>query len=478
MHTTDPPPGWSAEEFARYREYMGDNWLPPPELRHNGPPTAEPQEVAEDPNSKLPWHRPTMREHTVQEALAEELIDQADADLAAGLAQIKADYTSGTNGKPPAERAPIGDNNGPPLEPPSDLGPDQSYRIGFDIPEWVPRDQVREFESVLQAQGSYPARLAALDQAAFRTRASTSVSHRCFRLYDAILDVSKGAHRCSFLDLEKLGYVAGIDGSNASRIIHDLEEPGLVKALRFTEGRIGTTKSQKVLLAPIVTAEDRTKATAERIFAEAEAAKRAEMEKRAEAERRRYRERNPQSDRHGNGQKEDPVVSATVRNSDSHGNGQARFSDRSGDFSDRNGDFSDRRGDCLLNHIDNKPQEENNKNTVSSMQPQLTLEGGAGVSSASADVRGDRFDEFWTAFPPGRKKGKGETNQLFRKIIAGKHTHKATAQQLIDAAKAYAATRPDQEYTPMPSTWLNQGRWMDDLDEAAPKKRSKYDGII
>jgi hypothetical protein len=277
------------------------------------------------------------------------------ADIENGWAEAEFDWFQAYRANPSPLRDPndppdrilapdkpeIGHNRPPPN---NDPGPDLAYRITVQIPEYVFGDSVKAFERTLQEQGPYPSRLAALDQAAFRTRANTSVSHRCFRLYDAILDMSKGEHRCSFLDLEKLGYIAGIDGSNASRIIHEQEEPGLVKALRFTEGRIGTPKSQKVLLAPIVTAEDRTKATAERVFAEAEMAKRGEMEKRAEAERRRYRERNPQSDRHGNGQKEDPVVTATVRNSDSHGNGQARVSDR-------NGDFSDRCGNGLLNHI-------------------------------------------------------------------------------------------------------------------------------
>jgi hypothetical protein len=38
---------------------------------------------------------------------------------------------------------------------------------------------------------------------------------------------------------------------------------------------------------------------------------------------------------------------------------------------------------------------------------------------------------------------------------------------IIAAAKRYADTRPDPQYTPMPSTWLNGGRWED--DECQPK---------
>src|SRR5262249_52949274 len=66
-----------------------------------------------------------------------------------------------------------------------------------------------------------------------------------------------------------------------------------------------------------------------------------------------------------------------------------------------------------------------------------------------------QFEEFWVVFPPGRKKDKGGALVVFAKIITGKHTHRASAATLIDAAKRYAATKPNPEYTPMPTTWLN-----------------------
>jgi hypothetical protein len=178
--SSDPPPGWTAEEFARYKEYMGGNWLPPPELGHNGPP----------------------------------------------------------------------DN---------DCGPDENHQITFHVPEWVPLTQVRDFERFLKGQGRYPGRLAAIDQAAFRARADAAISHRCYRLYDAILDMSKGEHRCSILDLDKLGFIAGIlDPSNVSKIVQELEGSGRVKVLRYTEGRLASQASRKVLIAPVITAEDRS----------------------------------------------------------------------------------------------------------------------------------------------------------------------------------------------------------------------------
>ena len=73
------------------------------------------------------------------------------------------------------------------------------------------------------------------------------------------------------------------------------------------------------------------------------------------------------------------------------------------------------------------------------------------------------FEEFWSTYPPGRKRGKGAALDVFEKIVTGRHkSRKASAMALIDGARRYAATKPDPEYTPMPETWLNQGRWLDD----------------
>jgi hypothetical protein len=101
----------------------------------------------------------------------------------------------------------------------------------------------------------------------------------------------------------------------------------------------------------------------------------------------------------------------------------------------------------------------------------------ADAGSGVVDPAELQFEEFWAAFPAGRKRDKGGAHDLFRQIVTGKHKkRRASAATLIDAAKRYAATKPDPEYTPMPTTWLNGGRWMDDLSGQA-KRGSKYDAI-
>src|SRR5262245_30640333 len=138
----DQPPGWTAAEFDRYKEHMGDNWRPPADIGHNNPPS---------------------------------------------------------NGDP---------------------GPDLGHHIGFQVPDWVPRDKVRSFEQALQEQGPYPDRLAALDQAAYRVRASHAISPAGYRIYDVVLDTSKGEHRCLLFDMDKVGFLAAInDRSNASKLV-------------------------------------------------------------------------------------------------------------------------------------------------------------------------------------------------------------------------------------------------------------------
>ena len=73
------------------------------------------------------------------------------------------------------------------------------------------------------------------------------------------------------------------------------------------------------------------------------------------------------------------------------------------------------------------------------------------------------FEEFWAAFPPGRKKAKAEVRDLFSAIVAGKHKkRRATVEQILTAVKSFAAKPHNPDYTPMPSTWLNGGRWEDE----------------
>jgi hypothetical protein len=77
-----------------------------------------------------------------------------------------------------------------------------------------------------------------------------------------------------------------------------------------------------------------------------------------------------------------------------------------------------------------------------------------------------QFDAWWAVFPTGRKKGRGKAHIAFCGVVLGRGVLKASGQELIDAAKAYAATKPNPRFVPLPTTWLHEGRWLDDPKEA------------
>jgi hypothetical protein len=141
------------------------------------------------------------------------------------------------------------------------------------------------------------------------------------------------------------------------------------------------------------------------------------------------------------------------------------------DFSDK-----DRTASCpTFSHFPEKERTLETKRADTQVSDELTIELTKRDTNPSPAVAGDgrasvalQFEEFWRAFPPGRKRDKGDARDLFCAIVTGKFKKRhASAATLIEAAKRYAATNPDPDYVPMPTTWLNGGRWEDDLDEKA-----------
>lgn len=64
------------------------------------------------------------------------------------------------------------------------------------------------------------------------------------------------------------------------------------------------------------------------------------------------------------------------------------------------------------------------------------------------------FDDFWRVYP--RRVGKLAALRAWQKAI-----RLAPAEEIIEAAGRYARVA-EMPYTCHPTTWLNQGRWMDE----------------
>jgi hypothetical protein len=90
--------------------------------------------------------------------------------------------------------------------------------------------------------------------------------------------------------------------------------------------------------------------------------------------------------------------------------------------------------------------------------------------SRSEGEKGSRFDRFWAHYP--RKIGKDAARRAFERR---KPTEELLAQMLA-ALEQQCSTeqwqRDGGQYIPHPSTWLNQGRWQDDVRVDLPTKPS------
>ena len=78
------------------------------------------------------------------------------------------------------------------------------------------------------------------------------------------------------------------------------------------------------------------------------------------------------------------------------------------------------------------------------------------------------FDEFWSIYP--RRSGKIKAKDAFRKA-----SKECDPSEIIAGAQAFADDpNRQEEFTPHPATWLNQGRWEDDpLPERGTAQLSK-----
>lgn len=83
----------------------------------------------------------------------------------------------------------------------------------------------------------------------------------------------------------------------------------------------------------------------------------------------------------------------------------------------------------------------------------------------------DWFDRFWVAYP--RKVGKAAARKAFGK--ARRSSEFPTIDNLIAAVERYKASISDMKYCAHPTTWLTQGRWLDDLPQESTSRATIKD---
>lgn len=96
-------------------------------------------------------------------------------------------------------------------------------------------------------------------------------------------------------------------------------------------------------------------------------------------------------------------------------------------------------------------------------------------SESESKTCGTRFDEFWASYP--KKVGKEAARKAFGKV----HVPVDVLISAVEAQKMSAQWQKDHgQYIPNPATWLNQGRWEDELQGAAqgPQRRKTFSELI
>ena len=81
---------------------------------------------------------------------------------------------------------------------------------------------------------------------------------------------------------------------------------------------------------------------------------------------------------------------------------------------------------------------------------------------------GELFDRFWSEYP--RKVGKKKCRDIWKRLKVSPEL----ADQIVAKVKSYKSTKgwqkDDGQFIPPPSTWLNAGRWEDEIPEASTLK--------
>lgn len=84
-------------------------------------------------------------------------------------------------------------------------------------------------------------------------------------------------------------------------------------------------------------------------------------------------------------------------------------------------------------------------------------------------VDGGAFDKFWEAYP--KKVGKQDARRSYERATKGKGPifKNNILKALEDQKQSDQWTRENGRFIPNPATWLNQGRWDDELEKAEPE---------
>ncbi|MDR2044876.1 MAG: hypothetical protein LBQ15_11060 [Clostridium sp.] len=101
-------------------------------------------------------------------------------------------------------------------------------------------------------------------------------------------------------------------------------------------------------------------------------------------------------------------------------------------------------------------------NLTRPLEPPIPPASGGSAGTVAGARLDERFEEFWAAYP--RKVGKDAAKKSWRKIKPDKALRAKIIAAIERAKQSEQWSRDNGQYIPNPLTWLNQGRWDDELD--------------
>ena len=125
--------------------------------------------------------------------------------------------------------------------------------------------------------------------------------------------------------------------------------------------------------------------------------------------------------------------------------------------------FSEKQSEAKKPDNDNDNENDNdNDNDINNIPP--TPQGGT-------DAQERRFAEFWAEYP--KKVGKQAARSSWKRVKPDAKLHERIMQAVALAKKSEQWNREGGRFVPNPSTWLNQGRWDDELAPAGTNQERK-----
>ena len=112
----------------------------------------------------------------------------------------------------------------------------------------------------------------------------------------------------------------------------------------------------------------------------------------------------------------------------------------------------------IFNDTDNDNDNDTDTNITPPAEPD-------GDNEKKEPLQDRRFDEFWKLYP--KKVGKQAAKNSWKRIKPNAELFERILAAVQKAKNSAQWTRNNGQYIPNPATWLNQGRWDDELEPAA-----------